>query len=93
MTLINNCRGMALETVQHSEVPNDAWRTLESHSRVKSTREIRRLSHEANGKIMKQGEDTFKFMIGIDQLAAYLHRLGNRSVTELKQGVVNVAGL
>ena len=28
MTLNNNCRGMALEIVQRSEAPNDAWRNL-----------------------------------------------------------------
>ena len=35
MTLINNCRGMALEIVQRSEAPNNAWGNLESHYRAK----------------------------------------------------------
>ena len=29
MTLIKNCRGMALEIVQRSEALNDAWRNLQ----------------------------------------------------------------
>ena len=29
MTLINSCSGMALEIVQRSNAPNDAWRNLE----------------------------------------------------------------
>ena len=35
MTLINNCRTMALEIVQRSNAPNDKWRNLESHYRAK----------------------------------------------------------
>ena len=31
MTLINSCSGMALEIVQRSNAPNDAWRNLEPH--------------------------------------------------------------
>ena len=48
--LINSCSGMALEIVQRSEAPNEAWRNLEFHYRVKGTREILRLSHEINRK-------------------------------------------
>ena len=55
MALINSCSGMALETVQRSNAPNNAWRNLESHYRVKGTREILHLSHEINGKTMKPG--------------------------------------
>ena len=55
MTLINNCRGMTLEIVQRSEAPNDTWRSLEPHYRVKETRDILRLSHEVNGKMMQPG--------------------------------------
>ena len=85
MTLINNCRGMALEIVQRSEAPNDAWQNLESHCRTKGTGETLRLSREVNGKIVAPGEDPFKFMMKIDRLVADLHRLGDRSVTELKK--------
>ena len=35
MTLINSCSGVALEIVQRSDPPNDAWRNLEFHYRVK----------------------------------------------------------
>ena len=70
MTRINNCRGMALEIVQRSEVPKDAWRNLESHYRAKETREILRLSHEVNGKAIQPWEDPFQFMIEIDRLVA-----------------------
>ena len=83
MTLVNSCSGMALEIVQRSNVPNDAWRNLESHYRAKGTREIFRLSHEINGKTMEPDGDRFKFMMENDRLAADLHRLGNKSVTEL----------
>ena len=38
MALINNCRGMALEIVQRSEVPKDAWRNLELHYRAKGNK-------------------------------------------------------
>ena len=69
MTLINSCRGMALEIVQRSNAPNDAWRSLESHYRAKGTREILRLPHEI-GKTMEPGGDPFKFMMEIDRLAA-----------------------
>ena len=34
MTLINSCSGMALEIMQRSNAPNDAWRNLELHYRV-----------------------------------------------------------
>ena len=63
MTLINICSVMALEIVQRSNAPNDAWRNLESHYRAKGTREILRLSHEINGKTMEPGGDAFKFMM------------------------------
>ena len=85
MTLINSRSGMALETVQRSNVPNDAWRNLESHYKAKGAREILRLSHEINGKTMEPGGDPFKFMMEIDRLAADLHRLGDKSVTELRK--------
>ena len=39
MTLINSCSGMALEIVQRSNAPNDAWTNLESHYKAKGTRE------------------------------------------------------
>ena len=42
---------------------------------------------------MQPGEDPFKFMMETDRLAADLHRLGDRSVTELRKCVVIVAGL
>ena len=93
MTLIKNCKGMALEIVQRSEAPNDAWRNLESHYIAKGAREIFRLSHEVNGKAMQPGEGPFKFMMKIDRLKADHHRLGDKSVTELKKCVVIVAGL
>ena len=54
MTPINNCSGMALEIVQRSNAPNDAWKNLESHYRAKGTREILRMPHEINGKIWNQ---------------------------------------
>ena len=54
MTPINSCSGMALEIVQRSNAPNDAWRNLESHFRAKGTREIPRLFHEINGKTINQ---------------------------------------
>ena len=72
MTLINSCSGMALEIVQRSNAPNDAWRNLKSHYIAKKTREILRLSHEINGKTMEPGGNPFKFMIEIDRLAADL---------------------
>ena len=84
MTLTNNCRGMALEIAKRTEAPNDAWRNLESHYRAKGTRDIFFLSHEVNGKTMQSEEDPFQFMIKIDWLAADLHRLGDRSVTEVR---------
>ena len=85
MTLINSCSGMALEIVQRSNAPNDAWRNLESHYRAKGTREILRLSHETNGKTMELGGDSFKCMMEIDRLAADLHRLGDKFVTRTEK--------
>ena len=93
MTLINSCRGMALEIVQCSEASNDAWRNLESHYGVKGTRKISRLSREVNGKTMEPGEDPFKLMMEINRIAADLHRFGNRSVAKLRTCVIIVAGL
>ena len=93
MTLINSCSGMALEIVQRSNAPNDAWRNLESHYRAKGTREILRLSYEINGKTMEPGGGPSKFMMEIDRLAADLHRLGDKSVTELRKCVIIVPGL
>ena len=93
MTLINSCSGMSLEIVQRSNASNDAWRNLESHYRAKRTREILRLSHEINGKTMEPGGDPFKFMMEIDRLAVDLHRLGDKSVTELRKCVIIVSGL
>ena len=93
MILINSCSGMALEIVQRSDAPNDAWRNLELHYRAKGTREILRLSHEINGKTMEPGGDPFKFMMEADRLAADLHRLGDKSVTELRKCVIIVSGL
>ena len=93
MTLINSCSEMSFEIVQCSNAPNDAWRNLESHYRAKATREILRLSHEINGKTMEPGGDPFEFMMEIDRLAADLHRLGDKSVTELRKCVIIVSGL
>ena len=93
MILINSCSGMALEIVQRSDAPNDAWRNLQFHYRAKETREILRLSHEINGKTMEPGSDPFKFMMEVDRLAADLHRLGDKSVTELRKCVIIVSGL
>ena len=42
---------------------------------------------------MQPGEDYFQFMMEIEWLAAGLHKLGNRSVTELIKCVIIVAGL
>ena len=42
---------------------------------------------------MKPGGDPFKFMIEIDRLAADLHRLGAKFVTELRKCVIIVSGL
>ena len=93
MILINSCSGMALEIVQRSDAPNDTWRNFEFHYRAKGTREILRLSHEINGKRMELGGDPFKFMMEVDRLAADLHRLGDKSVTELRKCVIIVSGL
>ena len=93
MTLINSCSGMALEIVQRSNASNDSWRNLEPHYRAKGTREILRLSHEINGKTMEPGGDPFKFMMGVDRLAADFHCLGDKSVTELRKYVVIVPGM
>ena len=93
MILINSCRGMALEIVQHSDAPNKAWRNLEFHYGAKGTREILRLSHEINGKTIEPGSDPFKFMMEVDRLAADLQRLGDNSVTELRKCVIIVSGL
>ena len=93
MMLISNCREMALEIVQRSKAPNDAWRNLESHYRAKETREILYLSHEINRKTMQPGEDPFQIIMEIGRLASDLHRLDGRSVTELKKCVIIVAGL
>ena len=93
MTLINSCSGMALEIVQRSNAPNDAWRNLESHYRAKGTRETLRLSLEINGKTMEPGSNPFKFMMEIDRLAADLHCLGDKSVPELRKCVIVVSGL
>ena len=93
MILINSCRGMTLEIVQRSDAPNEAWRNLEFHYRAKGTREILHLSHEINGKTVEPGSDPFKFMMEVDRLAADLHRLGDKSVTELRKCVIIVSGL
>ena len=93
MTLINSCSGMTLEIVQRSNAPNEAWRNLELHYRAKRTREILRLSHEINGKTMEPGGDPLKLMMEVDRLAADLHRLGDKSATELRKCVIIVSGL
>ena len=51
------------------------------------------LSHEVNWKTMQPRKDPFQIMMKINRLAADLHRLGDRSVTELRKCVVVVAGL
>ena len=84
---------MALDIVQRSKAPNDAWRNLKSYYRVKGTGEILRLSYEVNGKTMQPGEDIFQFMMEIGRLAAVLHKLENISVTKLRKCVIIVAGL
>ena len=42
---------------------------------------------------MEPGGDPFKFMMEVDKLAADLHRLGDKSVTELRKCVIIVSGL
>ena len=88
MMLIKNCILMALEIVQRSEAPNDTCRNLESHYRAKGARVILRLSHEVDGKTMQPGESPFQFMMEIDRLATDLPKLGDKSVTELRKGVI-----
>ena len=51
------------------------------------------MSHEVNGKTMQAAEDPFQFMMEIDWLAADLHRLGDKSVIELRKCVFIVARL
>ena len=84
---------MTLEIVQRSEASNGAWRNLESNYRANGTREILRLSHEVNGKMMQPRQDPFQLIIEIDRLATDLYKLGDRFVTELRKCVVIVAGL
>ena len=93
MILIHSCSGMALEIVQRSDAPNEAWRNLEFHYRAKGTREVLCLSHEINAKTMEPGSDPFKFMMEADRLVADLRRLGEKSVTELRNCVIIVSGL
>ena len=93
MTLINNCRGIALENVQRSEAPNDAWQKLESRYRAKGTREILRLLQEIHRNTMEPGGGQFKSMMEINRLAANLHRLSDESVTKPRKCVLIVAGL
>ena len=73
MTLIKSCRGMPFKIMQRSEAPNNAWRHVKSHYRLKGTRKILRLSHEIVGKTMEPGGYLFKFMMEIDMLAADLY--------------------
>ena len=42
---------------------------------------------------MEPGGNPFKFMMEIDRLAADLHHLGDKSVTELRKCVITVSGL
>ena len=42
---------------------------------------------------MEPGGDLFKFMTENDRLAADLHRLGDKSVTELRKCVIIVSGM
>ena len=42
---------------------------------------------------MEPGGDPFEFMMEVDRLAADLHRLGDKSVTELRKCVIIVSGL
>ena len=42
---------------------------------------------------MQPGEDHFQSMMETDRLAADLHKLGDRSVTERRKCVIIVAGL
>ena len=42
---------------------------------------------------MEPGGDPFKLMMEVDRLAADLHRLGDKSVTELRKCVIIVSGL
>ena len=84
---------MALGTVQRREAPNDAWWRFESNYRAKATREILWLSHEVNEKTMQPGNAPFQFMMQSDRLVVDLHRLGNRSVTELRKCVIIVVGI
>ena len=42
---------------------------------------------------MEPGGDLFKFMMEVDRLAAKLHRLGDKPVTELRKCVIIVSGL
>ena len=42
---------------------------------------------------MEPSGDSFKFMMEIDRLAADFHRLGDKSVTELRKCVIIVSGL
>ena len=93
MTLINSCSGLALEIVQRSNAPNFARRNLDPEYRANITREILRLSHEINGKPLESGGDPFKFLMENDRLAADLHRLGDKSATELRKCVIIVSGL
>ena len=51
------------------------------------------MMHEINGKTMEPDGDPFKFIMEIDRLAADLHRLGDKSVTDPRKCVIIVAGL
>ena len=42
---------------------------------------------------MEPGGDPFKFMMEVDRLAADLHRLSDKSLTELRKCAIIVSGL
>ena len=93
MTLINSCSGMALEIVQRSNAPNDAWRNLESHYRAKGTREILRLSHETNGKTMEPGGDPFMFIMKLRKCVNIVSGMSAGFEMECRMLENNPAGL
>ena len=92
LSLITACKGTALDIVQSTDSPSEAWRLLLQRYRATGLKEKSRLMREFNSLRMELGEDPKKFIMRVDRVARELRRVG-KAVDEDDKNLAILNGL
>ena len=92
VSLITDCKGVALEIVQVADSPSQAWRQLVQHYRASGVKERRRLALDFYSMKMEFGEHPRQFFLRVDCLVKEMERAG-RPTLEIDIDIVVLTGL